>query len=150
MKGGYFEKPYACQLVLCAFKTRLLPKPIVMPSTPKKQPIQLYERYLQLIQTHLTELVKEKTDTMLDIQDFADQLCIHPIHLSTTIKEVTGLSACGVFQLEIVKVARQLLLEPDRKVKEVALILDFEPSQFTKWFKRISGTTPKAFQRERT
>ncbi|WP_170299109.1 helix-turn-helix domain-containing protein [Larkinella terrae] len=121
-----------------------------MPSTPKKQPIQLYERYLQLIQTHLTELVKEKTDTMLDIQDFADQLCIHPIHLSTTIKEVTGLSACGVFQLEIVKVARQLLLEPDRKVKEVALILDFEPSQFTKWFKRISGTTPKAFQRERT
>ena len=102
-----------------------------MQEDQKNKPAQLNERYRQLIKAHLTDLVKGKTERMLDIEDFADQLCIHPTHLSNTIKEVTGISACGVFQLEIGQVAKELLIIPNRKIQDVALILDFEPSQFT-------------------
>lgn len=119
-----------------------------MQKTKKNKPAQLDERYLQLIKAHLNNLVKGKAEKMLDIEDFADQLCIHPTHLSNAIKEKTGISACGVFQLEIGQVAKELLTDPNRKVQDVALMLDFEPSQFTKWFKRIYGTTPKLFQRQ--
>jgi AraC-like DNA-binding protein len=117
-----------------------------MQPAQKNRPTQLYERYRQLINLHLTDLVKGKAETMLDIEDFADQLCIHPTHLTNTMKALTGLSACGVFQLEIGHLAKELLADPDRNVKDVALLLDFEPSQFTKWFKRIYGMTPKTFR----
>jgi AraC-like DNA-binding protein len=119
-----------------------------MPSAPKSQPIQLYERYRQLINAHLRELVNGQAETMLDIEDFADQLCIHPTHLSNTMKAVTGTSACGVFQLEIGYVAQELLTDPSRNVQDVALLLDFDPSQFTKWFKRMYGLTPKTFRQQ--
>ncbi|GAB3915153.1 hypothetical protein GCM10028803_61590 [Larkinella knui] len=117
-----------------------------MQSAPKNQPTRLYERYRQLIKAHLTDLVKGDAETMLDIEDFADQLCVHPTHLTNTVKAVTGTSACGVFQLEIGHVAKKLLTDRTRTVQEVAMQLDFEPSQFTKWFKRIYGITPKAFR----
>ncbi|UFH57599.1 AraC family transcriptional regulator [Spirosoma sp. KNUC1025] len=117
-----------------------------MQPAQKNKPTQLYERYRQLIKTHLTDLVKGNAESMLNIEDFADQLCIHPTHLSNTMKAVTGTSACGVLQLEIGHLAKELLMDPTRTVQEVALLLDFEPSQFTKWFKRIYGMTPKTFR----
>ncbi|SEJ75563.1 Helix-turn-helix domain-containing protein [Dyadobacter sp. SG02] len=83
---------------------------------------------------------------MWDIDDFAEQLCIHPIHLSNTIKNHTGISACGILQLEIARVARKLVANLSNPIQDIAFLLDFEPSQFTKWYKRVVGLTPKQFR----
>jgi len=110
------------------------------------RPNQILSAYDALIDAHLDDLVNNRADRMLEIEEFAGQLFIHPVHLSNTIKEVTGESACGIYQVKILDKAKELLADERLSIKQIALLLTYEPSQFTKWFKWLTGQTPKAFR----
>ncbi len=118
-----------------------------MHSTIHKRPQQIVDQYSELIDHHLEELVAGTADNMFEIEDFARLLFIHPTHLSNTVKEVAGTSPCGIYQLKILDAAKKLLSNPAISVRDAALQLTFEPSQFTKWFKRFAGLTPKQFKK---
>jgi AraC family transcriptional regulator of adaptative response / methylphosphotriester-DNA alkyltransferase methyltransferase len=109
------------------------------------RPAEITSAYIDLIDQHLKDLVANKVDRMLEIEDLSRLLFIHPTHLSDTIKATTGTSACGVYQLKIIESALRLLSDPSLSIKEIALLLTYEPSQFTKWFKRITNLTPKKY-----
>lgn len=83
---------------------------------------------------------------MFEIEELAEKLFIHPRHLSNTIKGITGQSACGIYQIKILEIAKILLSQPEHSIKDTALLLTFSPAQFTKWFKRLTGQTPKSFR----
>ncbi|MET4138167.1 AraC family transcriptional regulator [Pedobacter sp. UYP1] len=110
------------------------------------RPEQIKENYLQLIDKHLDDLIHNRADYMFEIEDFAEQLHIHSTHLSNTIKALTGTTPCGLYQTKILSVAKLLLQRPGLTIRQVALMLDFEPSQFTKWFKRFHGISPKEYR----
>ena len=107
------------------------------------RPEQLKDEYVRLIDQHLIDLVEHNATEMHEIEDFADLLFIHPIHLSNTIKDFTGVSACEIYQTKIMAVAKSLLHSSGLSIRQIALTLTFEPSQFTKWFKKYAGITPK-------
>jgi len=111
------------------------------------RPQQITASYQKLIDTHLNDLISHRTEAMLEIEDFAEKLFIHPTHLSNTIHDVTGQSACGLYQLKILEIVQQLLTDEKRSIREIAFLLTFEPSQFTKWFKKATGQTPKAYRK---
>jgi AraC-like DNA-binding protein len=113
----------------------------------KKRADQLKDQYVSLIDRHLQDLVHNKAEDMHEIEDFARQMFIHPIHLSNTIKAATGESACSIYQYKILAVAQQLLADPARSIRDISLTLTFEPSQFVKWFKRFTGLTPSQYRR---
>lgn len=113
----------------------------------QNRPEQITKDYINLIDSHLEDLVQGRADEMFEIENFAEKLFIHPTHLSNTIKQTTGGSPCDIYEVKIVAVAKGLLNDPERSIKDVALILTFDPSQFTKWFKRFAGTTPKAYRK---
>lgn len=124
-----------------------------MPTTsiPKKILARQHEitaDFLRLIDVHLADVVAGRTLEMLEIRDFADQLHIHPTHLSNTIKLTTGHSPCYYFEARIMDVARQQLLDPARSVAAIAAGLTFDPSNFTKFFKRFAGCTPKQYREQ--
>ena len=106
------------------------------------RPEEIKTAYLQLIDKHLDDLLHNRADCMMEIEDFANALHIHPVHLSGTIKELTGISPCGLYQPKILKAAKRLLIEDRRSIRDIALQLTFEPSHFTKWFKKMTGVTP--------
>ena len=110
------------------------------------RPEQLKDEYVRLIDQHLIDLVEHNATEMHEIEDFAALLFIHPIHLSNTIKDFTGVSACGIYQTKIMDVAKGLLHNSKFTIRQVALTLTFEPSQFTKWFKKHAGVTPKQYR----
>ena len=110
------------------------------------RPQEIKRRFEQLIDKHLLELVSGKADRMMEIEDFAAGLFIHPTHLGDTIKSCSGTSACGIYQIKILQVAQQLLSDDKRPVRDIAFLLTYDPSQFTKWFKRVSGITPRKFR----
>lgn len=110
------------------------------------RPQEITEAFARLIDEHLADLEYHRATEMFEIEVFADKLCIHPTHLSNTVKEITGQSPCGIYQEKILNLARRLLSSTDRTVRDIAFSLDFEPSQFTKWFKRFNGTTPKVYR----
>jgi AraC family transcriptional regulator of adaptative response / methylphosphotriester-DNA alkyltransferase methyltransferase len=124
-----------------------------MPTTllPKKVLARQHEitaDYKRLVVAHVADIAAGRTTEMLEIRDFAGQLCIHPTHLSNTIKLTTGQPPCFFFEAEILAVAQGLLRDTTRSVTDIATSLTYDPSNFTKFFKRFVGTTPKQYREQ--
>lgn len=118
---------------------------------PKKILARQYEitaHYKRLVAAHVADVAAGRATEMLEIRDFASQLCIHPTHLSNTLKLTTGQPPCFFFEAEILAVAQALLRDTTRPVADIAARLTYDPSNFTKFFKRFAGLTPKQYREQ--
>lgn len=102
--------------------------------------------YLRELDKHLYAVEQGTVEEMYDIKDFAEILHIHPRHLSNTIKQATGRSPCDIFEHRLIDVAKKLLTETRLPIAEIATRMTYDPSNFTKFFKRYVGATPKQFR----
>jgi AraC family transcriptional regulator of adaptative response / methylphosphotriester-DNA alkyltransferase methyltransferase len=122
-----------------------------MTPLPKKLLARQHEitaNYKRLVASHVADVAAGRATEMLEIRDFASQLCIHPTHLSNTLKLTTGQPPCFFFEAEILAVAQGLLRDTTRPVADIAASLTYDPSNFTKFFKRFAGTTPKQYREQ--
>lgn len=116
---------------------------------PKKILARQYEitdDFLKEIDKHLLNIVEERVTVMFEIRDFADILHIHPRHLSNTIKFATGHAPCFYFEEKILDIAKRLLEKNELSIHAIASLLTYDPSNFTKFFKRFTGQTPKEYR----
>lgn len=92
----------------------------------------------------------ESSDSPLQLrtpQDYAEHLSVHVNYLNKSIKEVTGKSTSAHISERIVIEAKALLQHTNWNVNEIAYALGFEyPTYFNNYFKRLTGTTPKAIR----
>lgn len=124
-----------------------------MATTPIPQKIlarqhEITTDFKRLVASHVADIAAGRATEMLEIRDFASQLCIHPTHLSNTLKLTTGHPPCFFFEAEILTVAQGLLRDTTRPVADIAASLTYDPSNFTKFFKRFAGTTPKHYREQ--
>jgi AraC-like DNA-binding protein len=119
----------------------------------------VYERY-KTTQTHLSrsQIITRKFEVLVDklyvdtknVSDYAEQLSITPNYLTTTVKKVTGKSAKDVIQERLFVESKSLLKFSGLDIAEIAYRLNFqEPTHFTRFFKKLSGTTPNRFRHKR-
>lgn len=104
-------------------------------------------QFLHELDIHIADLKVGRADHAYEIRDLARILHIHPVHLSSTVKEVTGRSTCDHFEERLVNVSKELLLTTDMSISSIALQLTYDPSNFTKFFKHFTGVTPRMFRR---
>lgn len=116
-------------------------KPVV-----SKRKREIVKQYIAELDKHVEALKKGETDEVLEIREFAQIMHLHPVHLSNTIKEVTGKSSCDLFEERLVNISKELLLATDMSIAQIAARLTYDPSNFTKFFKAFTGTTPKKFR----
>ncbi|TGD59670.1 helix-turn-helix domain-containing protein [Flavobacterium humi] len=102
--------------------------------------------YLAIVEQHINDFLAGKTAEFYEIRDFASQMFIHPTHLSNTIKLTTGKAPCYFFEEHIVAIAKNKLEENEMSISEIAHFLTFDPSNFTKFFKRFTHLTPKQYR----
>jgi AraC family transcriptional regulator of adaptative response / methylphosphotriester-DNA alkyltransferase methyltransferase len=102
--------------------------------------------FLKEIDKHLADIMAHKVMDMYEIRDIAGIMHIHPTHLSNTIKLTTGRAPCYFFEAKIMDIARGLLRDTSMPIAEIASTLTFDPSNFTKFFKRFEGVTPKQYR----
>jgi AraC-like DNA-binding protein len=112
-----------------------------------KRPEQITNDFLAELDKHLNDLILNKTDRMFDIRDFAHILAIHPTHLSNTIKQTTGKSPCDFCEAKILEISKKLLQNSTLSIAQIAIQLTYDPSNFTKFFKKYSGQTPSEFRK---
>ena len=124
-----------------------MPKPL-LPQKILARQHEITADYQRLIVAHVADIAAGRATEMLEIRDFAGQLCIHPTHLSNTIKLTTGQPPCFFFEAEILAVAKGLLRDTTRPVADIAASLTYDPSNFTKFFKRFAGLTPKQYREQ--
>ena len=112
-------------------------------SARQKEIVHQYEAELD---KHMQELKAGGVEVMLEISDFANILHIHPVHLSNTVKEVTSRSSCDLFEERLVILSKEMLANTNLPVAEIARQLTYDPSNFTKFFKKFVKMTPKAYR----
>ncbi|MDU0372434.1 helix-turn-helix domain-containing protein [Hymenobacter endophyticus] len=104
--------------------------------------------FTRLVHAHVDDLAAGRSTEALEIRDFAGQLCIHPTHLSNTLKLTTGEAPCAIYERKLVAVSKELLSNRQQSVAEVAARLTYDPSNFTKFFKRFVGITPRQYREQ--
>ena len=107
---------------------------------------ELTNEYIACLDEHIRQLKEGNVDRALEIREFAAMLHVHPVHLSNTIKEVTGQSTCSLYEERLLRISKELLLTTNWPVAQIARQLTYDPSNFTKFFKQFTGTTPKKFR----
>ena len=130
-------------LFLSFMETVLKALPVI--SSRKKE---ITHEYIVRLDQHIQELKEGKADRALEIRDLAAMLHLHPVHLSNTIKEVTGQSTCDLYEERLVRISKELLLNTSLSIAQIARQLTYDPSNFTKFFKAFTGVTPKKFREQ--
>lgn len=111
----------------------------------KRQPLekQPYSRRNRLF-LEFQHLVAIHHDSHRTIDFYADKLCITPRYLSAIVREVSGMTASECIERVVILNARLLLTTTDMTIQQISDSLNFpNHSFFSKYFKRITGMTPK-------
>jgi AraC-like DNA-binding protein len=81
------------------------------------------------------------------VKYLAEQVHLSPNYLSDLLKKDTGISTQDHIHYFLIEEAKNILLNSDGSVSEIAYSLGFEyPQYFSKLFKRKTGTTPQEFR----
>lgn len=109
---------------------------------------ELTSKFYEVMELHMRDIIEGKADSLFEVQDMADRLFIHPVHLSNTIKETTGKSPCDIYEEKLMEIAKGMLKDTTKPIADIAIQLTYDPSNFTKFFKKMEGLTPKQYRQK--
>ena len=113
-----------------------------------KRSKEITENYFQFLDKHFEDVVLGKVDEFMEINQIASELFVSHKHLTDTVQKETGSHPCHFYDLKILDEAKKMLLETDKTISEIAKILTYDPSNFSKFFKKFIGQTPGQFRKE--
>ena len=113
-----------------------------------KRSEEITENYFQFLDKHIEDVVLGKVDEFMEINQIASELFVSHKHLTDTVQKATGNHPCYFYDLKIIDEAKKMLSETDKSVSEIAKILTYDPSNFSKFFKKFIGKTPGQFRKE--
>jgi AraC-like DNA-binding protein len=77
----------------------------------------------------------------------ASNLFLSPKYLSDLLKQETGKTALELIHLHLISKAKNLLVEGEQSISEIAYHLGFEnPPYFSRLFKKETGMSPKEYK----
>lgn len=112
-----------------------------------KRSKEITENYFQFLDKHIAEVVSGEVSNFMKINQIASELFISHKHLTDTVQKETGNHPCHFYDLKIIDEAKKMLSETDRSASEIAKILTYDPSNFSKFFKKFVGQTPEKFRK---
>jgi len=104
--------------------------------------------FVHLAEQHLTDLMNGTATKRFHASDFASKLFIHPRHLTTTLRLAINTSVCDYMEERILAEAQKLLKETTLSIAEIGQRFAYdEPTNFTKFFKSMTGITPLHYRK---
>ncbi|WP_316804453.1 AraC family transcriptional regulator [Pedobacter nototheniae] len=113
-----------------------------------KRSSQITENYFDLLDKHIADVVTGKVSGFMEINQIASELFVSHKHLTDTVRKETGNHPCYFYDLKIIEQAKQMLSDTGESVSGIARTLTYDPSNFSKFFKKITGQTPGQFRAE--
>ena len=102
----------------------------------------------QIIANKFEVLVDKMYVDTKNVSTYAEALNITPNYLTTTVKSLTGKSAKDIINERLFTESKSLLKYSDLDIAEISHRLNFdEPTHFTRFFKKQSGSTPNQFRK---
>lgn len=96
-------------------------------------------------------LVDQQMRRHWSVADYAHSLGVSVDRLNSAILRATGQTPLALIHGRLMKEARQMLEDSGLHIAEIALSLGFEdPAYFSRFFKRLSGRSPRQYRLEAT
>ena len=103
------------------------------------------EKVETLLRQHFSS--KKLPNGLPTVKHLADAVHLSPGYLGDLLKKETGLNAQEHIHHVVIEQAKNILLNSDQSVSEIAFQLGFEyPQYFSRLFKQKTGTTPLEFR----
>lgn len=115
-----------------------------------KRADEIKQTYFDYLDKHINEVVAGIAFSFKEINQIADDLAISHTHLTDTIQKETGNHPCHFYDLKIIDKAKEMIVNTDYSIAEIARILTYDPSNFSKFFKKFTGLTPGNYRKENT
>ncbi|UAY56140.1 helix-turn-helix domain-containing protein [Arachidicoccus terrestris] len=112
-----------------------------------KRSTEIIEAYFDFLDRHIEEVISGKATAFMELGQIAQELAISHGHLSDTVRKIKGKHPCYFYDAKIIDRARQMLLETDGSIAHIAMVLTYDPSNFSKFFKKWTGETPGNFRK---
>lgn len=108
--------------------------------TPESKRQGLFDEFYRLLLAHYKE--------SREVGFYAGKLCLTPKYLSAVIKEMTGQSAFDWINDYVILETKSLLKSTNMTIQQISDELNFaSPTFFAKYFKRLTGISPKEYRR---
>lgn len=106
----------------------------------------LLERFNQHLEDYF-DAGKLQENGIPSIEQIADKLSVSQRYLSDTLKKETGKTTTEHLQRYLIDEAKNILLNPNKTISEVAYELGFEyPPYFSRLFKKKEGISPSEYR----
>lgn len=132
----YFRKVHHIQFIIYLYFCKM-----------SKRSAEISEQYFQFLDQHIDDVVSGKAQAFLELNQIASELAISHQHLSDTIQKEFGNHPCHFYDSKIIEKAKEMLLNTDFSIAEIARKFTYDPSNFSKFFKKWTGETPGDFRK---
>ncbi|MDQ0493878.1 AraC family transcriptional regulator [Paenibacillus brasilensis] len=94
----------------------------------------------------IIQYMHQHVSSKITLTELSEMVQLSPTYLSRTFKDTTGYAVIEFFNKIKIDKAKELLIEGDKKVKEVAQALGFtDEFYFSRLFKRMEGISPSEY-----
>jgi AraC-like DNA-binding protein len=112
-----------------------------------KRSEEITSQYFVFLDKHIDDLVEGRATEMMALNEIASELCVSHQHLTDTIKQTMGAHPCHFYDQKIIEKAKQLLQETNSSIAHIAMTLTYDPSNFSKFFKKYVQLTPDQWRK---
>lgn len=110
---------------------------------------QIVRSFKKILENQFKDLAASDAKYSYHVQDYADELKLHPNYLNTVIKNKTGKTVNEWINKRMTSTASVLLKNSGLSAKEVSLRLGFsQPTHFSRFFKKHTGQSPVEFKKK--
>ena len=110
---------------------------------------QIVKSFKQLLEREFNKIiVSEEVSIAFQVQDYANELNLHPNYLNTIIKSKTGRTVNDWISKRSISTAKSLLKNTSLSAKEITYKLGFsEPTHFSRFFKKHTKQSPSVYRK---
>lgn len=139
MKDSPYRLEAAKHMTLTLFYGFALSHPDRIKEKPLSRSENITEKFYQL--------VKANYKTERTVAYYADRLCITAKYLSQSVREATGKPALELIDDFVIAESKALLRSTDLTVEQISDSMGFmNQSLFGKYFKRVTGMSPRSYR----
>lgn len=111
-----------------------------------KRSEEITSQYFDFLDKHVRDVISGNVPEFMELNKIAGKLAISHTHLTDTLKKETGKHPCYFYDEKIIDEAKIMLTTSKKSVAEIARIFTYDPSNFSKFFKKMTGETPGNFR----
>ncbi|PVD52989.1 AraC family transcriptional regulator [Terrimonas sp.] len=113
----------------------------------EKRSIEITRQYFDFLDQHITDVISGRVPAFMELNQIARELAVSHKHLTDIIQQEKGNHPCHFYDAKIIDKAKRLLINTNNSIAEIALTLTYDPSNFSKFFKKWTGETPGNFRK---